>query len=56
MLLPFDPATLGGSEGGAGLGAALAGGQCTLQANAFINASVLVQGASNRQHTGGVLQ
>ena len=53
VLLPFDPATL--PAGGGGLAAAvgaLAG--CNLQANAGLGngSSVVLAGATNRQHTG----
>ena len=49
VLLPFD---LGAQPAGASLGAALGAPQCTVQANAALNGTTLVNGASNRQRSG----
>jgi len=53
VLMPFDPATLPSPT--APLGEALGAGQCVVQANAMLNATTLVDGASNRQHSGGCM-
>lgn len=49
VLLPFAPASV---PADGDVGAVLGAGQCVLQANAALNATALVDGASNRQRSG----